>query len=158
MEYLNELRNRASVCENAFNEWVTMHNVTDELSRQILELVQDDRFNIFNVIVARIQPVLSLFKHNTDGCLTSYWTAPHEVIKSLPNDAFEALLNQKSYFLDDKSNYYAYIVLRYSTKPVELAYLVKIAKMKHSARIKTQAYGGKLYNMAHQYIHLKQAA
>lgn len=145
---LGRLRIFMGIEKAAFNEWVEQYGVTNDMAKALMD-ASSDRYMLFGLAVHRIKPVIDLVKTD-DKSVLSYWSASADVVKSLSQEAFEAVRDQNDH--GEKTCFYAYTILRKSKLKSEFDYIATFGQMKNAAREKTQAVGGKLYNMAQKYL------
>ncbi|WP_436659748.1 hypothetical protein [Acinetobacter sp. P1(2025)] len=144
--------------------WLTRYQPSKEVIDQFLEANAENaenykRFYYLGFYLERnLNPLPELLKHNTNYY---YWLVEDSIIKSLSEDAFNYLLDhsrRNPTMMRDE--FYALLVLRYSTRKTELRYVALMNMLSSEKIIQTQESNGKLYGFAQPYLdrHLKQAA
>lgn len=116
------------------------------------------RMGVFNIVVRGIWPNMELMDAvNARLDVDTYYRANPQDMKALSEPAFQALLASDTEIAGERTRELAYLVLRHSDKPTELNYIRKLGRLKNTARIRSQAPGGKLYQMALPYLGLGHA-
>jgi len=148
-----QLRKRASMEKNFFYKWINDQGITDEQVQAMLD-ANYSQTTLFSAISANLPYRESLFNaiENSKG-LTRYYFADASAVKALSKEDFITLAAQRGAILGDKSPQYGYLVLRNSNKKSDLDYVRQIGGAKNDARLRSQAVGGKLYEMAKPYFY-----
>ena len=135
--------------------WINQFDIDAATLRSILDKGYDKR-SLFQFVANRVYPNFELMDAlaNRDRNLAIHYRADHIAVKSLSDEAFGALLNSDNYSANEKTAFYAYLVLRGSDKKADFEYIANLGQMATGRRLNAQKHGGKLQRMAEPYLHL----
>lgn len=142
-------RNKESIIDN----WLAKNSISESDAQRLLEIYEDefDLGYVVSTMAGNDIPFNMELLEKEDIRLLTYFNADEKAVKSLSDTAFDALKQSKS-TENEKTAFYAYVVLRYSQKKSEFDYVRELGYMKNNFRIASQRVGGKLYKMAMQYL------
>ena len=139
--------------ESVIDNWLAKNSISELDAQRLIEIYEDEFLlgQAVSTMAADDIPFNMELLEKEDAKLFYYYKAYEHVVKSLSDTAFDALKQSKS-TENEKTAFYAYVVLRYSQKKSEFDYIRELGYMKNNFRIASQRVGGKLYKMAMQYL------